>query len=373
MSDSGGVPELQCLRPDGRPRTRLEMDEWLRKEVPKPHWLRIHASKTLGLPKQIAWDMKEILLRHWILDELIRRQLIVGDLLGVNQNAHNDEAELRQFSQRLMALLQAGLAVQPRHGEGIDDMNGYTPPPPPMGGVPQQPQQTAYQGPPTPPGPPGPPMGGYPSAPPGPPQFQQQPPGPPPGPPGYAPPPAGVPMAPPPMQSGPAPMGPPVGPPAPTGGRRGKRADAPQQMMPPTGPVPPMNPGVPQGFAPVGAPQAPQGFAPQIMSNPMVPGVQGVPQGGMASTLAQPSQTFQQAPAPQPQQQAPQVDLSSIHTKLDQVLNHLNSLAARNAVLERNVALLSTVVVLVARSMFQKQGAMDATTFLTEFEIPLPQ
>lgn len=366
MSDSGGIPALQYKRLDGGPRTRLEMDEWLRKEVPKVHWLRLHASRTLGLPKQISWDMSEIVLRHWILDEMIRRQLIVGDLLGVNQNSYNDESELRQFAQRLSALLQTGQAIQPQHAEGID-MNGYTPPPPPMGGVPQQPQQSTYQGPPSPPGPPGPPMGGpsYPSAPPGPPQFQQQPPSPPAGPPGYAPPPAGVPMAPPPMQAGPPPMGPPAaGPPAPTGGRRGKRADAPQQMAPPTGPVPPMNPGAPQGFSPVGAPPAP-GYAPQIMNNPMVPGVQGVPQG-----LVQPPQTFQQAPQPQ---QAPQVDLSTVHTKLDQVLNHLNSLAARNAVLERNLTLLSMAVVLIGRSMFQKPGALDAAAFLTEYEVPIPQ
>ncbi len=378
MSDSGGIPELQCSHPDGRPRTRLEMDEWLRKEIPKVFWLRIHACRTLGLPKQISWDMREVVLRHWILDELIRRQLIVGDQLGVNQNASNDESELRQFTQRLAALLQTGQAIQPRHTEGID-MNGYTPPPPPMGGVPQQPQQTAYTQP--PPAPPGPPMGpgGYPSAPPGPPpgppQYQQpqQPPSPPAGPPGYAPPPAGVPMGPPPMQAGPAPMGPPAaGPPAPPGGRRGKRADAPQQQMapPPAGPVPPMNPGAPQGFAPVGA--VPTGYAPPIMNNPMVPGVQGVPQG-----LAQPPQAYQQPPQqsqPQPQQQtAPQVDLSAIHAKLDQVLNHLNSLAAKNAVLEKNLGLLSMTVVLIGRSMFQKAGVLDSATFLTDCDVQIPQ
>lgn len=358
MNDSGGVPELQCSHPDGRPRTRLEMDEWLRKEVPKVHWLRIHASRTLGLPKQISWDMREIVLRHWILDEMIRKQLITGYELGINPNTSNDDVEIRQFTQRLAALIQAGQAVQPQHAEGVD-MNGYTPPPPPvMGGAPQAAPQAAYPaGPPAPPGVPMGAPGGYQSALPGPPQFQP-PPGSPAGPPGYAPPPSGVPMAPPSMQPGPgpAPMGPPGAPPAgpPANGRRAKRGDAPQQVAPPAAPVPPMGAQAPQGFAPAGyaQPPAPQGFAPP-----------------MPTQQAVPPQTYQAAPV----QQTPQVDLSSVNTQLSQVLNTLNSIAVRNAALEKKVEILSMMNTVLCRGIYQKAGNTDAAAFLTELGVPLPQ
>jgi hypothetical protein len=367
MSDKDKVPDLQYHVPTGRPnetrrRTRLEMDEWLRAEVPKVHWLRIHACRTLGLPKQISWDMREIVLRHWMLDELIRRQLITGDLLGVNATTSNDEAELRQFTQRLTAIIQAGQAVQPQHAEGVD-MNGYQPPPPPvMGGAPQPGPQAAY-----PPGPPAPPQGahmptGYapgPQQPPGPPQQQFAPqPQAPVGPPGYAPPPVGVPMGPPQtMQPPQAPVGPPGAPPqAPPagGGRRARRQDAAPQPTAPAAPVPPMGPGAPQGFAPAGyaAPAAPGGFAPPV------------PQ--MASSAAMgvpPPQNFQ---APTPQVAAPTVDLSGVNQKLDQIL-------ARIAVTEKKLELVSMVDTIVGRAIYQKGGTADAAGFLTEVGIPLPQ
>jgi hypothetical protein len=356
MSDSDGIPAFQCSHPDGKPRTRIEMDQWIRKEVPKVHWLRIHASRTLGLPKQISWDMREIVLRHWILDEMLRRQLITGDSLGVNATVSNDEGELRQFTQRLAALIQTGHAIQPTNGEGID-MNGYTPPPPPvMGGAPAQ--QTAY--PPGPPAPPGVPMAppGYQAGPPqyagppqGPPQYQAGPPQPPQGPP------PGVPMAPPPM--GP-PGAPPAGPPqaaAPGPGRRAKRADAPAQAAPPAAPVPPMGappgPPAPQGFAPAGyaAPAAPAGFAP-------------------------PAPAYQQAPqpaAPVQQQVAPTVDLSVVLQKLDQLAAAVAQLTTNNAALSKKVEMLSMINTILGRGMYQKQGTADAAGFLTELGIPLPQ
>lgn len=349
MSNSEGIPEFQYKHPDGRPRTRIEMDQGLRKEIPKVHWLRIHAARTLGLPKQIAWDMREIVLRHWILDEMIRKQFIVGDLLGVNATSYNDETELRQFTQQLTALIQAGQAIQPQHAEGID-MN-YTPPPPPvMGGAPQQ---TAYA--PGPPAPPGPPMGppGYPAAPPGPPQQQYHPPGPPQqaAPPSYAPPPAGVPMAPPSMQ--PPPMAPPsvpAGPPAPGPGRRKRGEAAPPQA---TAPVPSMAPSVPQNFAPANYAQPPQA-APQY-TQPVPPPVQ-----------FQPPQV-QQAPA------APAVDLSVVLQKLDHALGAIQQLTADNRALTRKVELLSMVNTIVCRAVYQKPGVPDAAVFLTELNVPLPQ
>lgn len=357
MSDSGGIPELQTSKPDGSLKTRIEMDEWLRKEVPKVHWLRIHASRTYGLPKQISFDMKEILLRHWILDEMVRRGLIIGDQLGVNTTNYNDESENRQFTQRLFSAIQSGYAVQPQHAEGID-MNGYTPPPPPVMGPPGAPAP----GPSYPAGPPpqqyqqpGPPQmaGGYPAGPPQPPgpppQQYAAPQGPPVGPPGYAPPPAGVPVAPQQM-AGPA-MGPPVGPQ--TNGRRGKRADAAPSAPMPATPVPP--PGAPQGFAPAGYTQAPQGFAPPMP---------------------------QQAQAPQQQEASVDVDvdLTPVLQKIDQLSGIVNQLvgivnqqAQSNAAMQKKVEMLSMVCTLIGRAYYQKQGSVDAAGFLTEVGVPLPQ
>jgi hypothetical protein len=367
MSDSGGIPELQYQHPDGKPRTRLEMDQWLRKEVPKIHWLRIHASRTFSLPKQISWDMREIVLRHWVLDEMLRRQLITGDQLGVNATTSNDEGEIRQFTQRLAALIQAGQAVQPQNAEGID-MNGYTPPPPPvMGGSPQAAPQ-GYGPPPGPPGPPGVPMGppGYQpqqAAPPGPPQFQP-PPGPPQAAPQYAPPPSGVPMGPPQMQPPPMgpPQGPPAGPPAPTHGRRARKEAAPQ-AAPPAAPVPQMGPtGAPQGFAPAGyaQPQAPQVAPPQY-----------APQVPQAAPQFQPSLQPQAMQAPQPQ--APSIDLSALTQKLDQALGAIQQLAASNAALSKKVEILSMINTVFVRGLYQKQGTPDASGLLTELGVALPQ
>lgn len=386
MSNSAEIPELQCNHPDGTKKSRMEMDQWLRKEVPKVHWLRIIACRTLGLPKQASWAMPEIVLRHWFLDELLRRQAITGDLLGVSATAFSDENELRQFTQRLTALIQAGHAVQPQHAEGVD-MNGYTPPPPPvMGGVPQQNGQNGQQayppGPPQPPGPPGVPMGPpqqqyaqppQPPGPPGPPQQYAQPPQPP-GPPGppmqqqsYAPPP-GVPMQPQPPMSGPpqppAPIGPPGAPPQQAGGRGGRKAkqDGASQGAPPAAPVPPMGPpGAPQGnFAPQGfqpAPVgAPQGFVP--------PAPNGAPQ----------MQFPQQPQMQQPQQQAPQgPDLSGLNQKLDQLLTLVGQQAQRIAELEKKIELNSMANTILCRAVYQRQGSADVKGFLTELGIQFPQ
>jgi hypothetical protein len=137
MADPNTVTEIPPFEYDsnGKPRTRLEMEQWLRDKYPKIHWLRIRANKDLGLPKQISWDMKEIVLRHWMLDEMVRRKYILGDVLGVNSTQSNDEAETRQFIQRLASMIQAGNAIQPQYSEGVD-MTTFQPPPPPTMGVP---------------------------------------------------------------------------------------------------------------------------------------------------------------------------------------------------------------------------------------------
>ncbi len=391
MSNSGGIPELQYNHPEGRQRNRLEMDQWLRQEIPKVHWLRIIASKNpFNLPKQISWDMREIVLKHWLLDEMVRRGFIVGDQLGVNQTNSNDEGELRQFTQRLAYMVQAGQAVSPQHAEGVD-MSQFQPPPPPMMGgspVPPNGQPTAY--PPGPPQPPGPPHGyAQPPMPPGPPAgppqgYAQppQPPGPPQPPPGYpqAPPQQAAPpqppggYAPPPGVPAGPPMGPPPGvpqqqqaaPPAP-GGRGGRRkADAPAAAPPGPPPGPPMAgpPGAPPGFAP--APPFPG--APQVAAPPQHQQAQGfapLPNGAPV----QQGLPFPAAPA---QQAAPAAD-PAVGQKLDQILTLLGQQAQRIAALEKQVVVLATLNTVLGRGMYQKQGSADPTVFLTELGIPLPQ
>lgn len=362
MSDSNGIPGMQYAHPDGTRKSRLEMDQWLRKEIPKVHWLRIHACRTFGLSKQISFDMREICLRHWILDEMVRRNFIAGDLLGVNTNSSNDEGELRQFTQRLTAMIQAGLAVQPQHAEGVD-MNGYTPPPPPVPmGPPAAPAAPGPSYPPGPPGPPqqqyqppGPPVQSYPPGPPappagpppGPPAPQYAPPAPM-GPPSYAPPPASVPTAPPPMAAPPAPMGPPAAPAAP---RRGRRPAEAAPVAPP--PAAPMPPGAPAPFAPAGFAPAPQGYAPPPPAAPM-----------MQAPVAPPQQV---------QEMAPEVDLTPVLQRLDALAAQNTALQQQNMALTKKVEMLSMVTTVVCRGIYQKQGNADVAAFLTELGIPLPQ
>lgn len=275
--------DLVFTMPNGQPFSRLDMERQLKSAWKKLYWMKQGANDLYGLPKVAAWDMVPVFLRHWLLDEMVRRGQITGDLAGVNQTNYNDENEKRQFTQRLMALIQSGQALQPEEGEGIDmsnmqpppgpgapnGQNGFTPPPPPMGvpqgfapppqqqfappqGFPPQPQQ--FQ----PPAPQGVPPG-YP-----PPQPQQQ----------YVPPQApqqmpvqAAPMMPPgygqnqpappmslPQQAAPAP--------GPGRGRGRKPAAETQQSAAPVvnqGPV--LVPSSPQPFAPNPAPQAPIAFA----------------------------------------------------------------------------------------------------------------
>jgi hypothetical protein len=357
MSDpSGGIPELEYFdHQQGRPKTRLEMEHWLREKIPKVHWLRIIACKLFHLPKPISWDMREIVLKHWLLDEMIRRQQITGDMLGVNQTASNDDGELRQFQQRLAALIQSGQAVLPQHVEGVD-MNGFTPPPPPNG-------QSQYTAPPAPPGPPaGPPAPPMPAGPPQgyaqPPMQQTQMPGPgfqappppqqaaPMGPPGYGPPP-GPPMSGPPMS--PPPSAPPQQ--AATGRGRRKAADAgPPAAPPPAAPVPAMGPpGV----------QPPSGFAP-------LPA--GAPSFGPPPVVATPPQ------AQNTQMAAAQNSIGdALYERLENLTKLVEAQGKQIAELQKVVQMTSMVTTILGRGMYSKQGTADVAGFLQELGQPLPQ
>lgn len=359
MSDpSGGIPELETYNhQENRPKGRLEMEQWIRDKIPKVHWLRIIACKLYHLSKPISWDMREIVLKHWLLDEMIRRQQITGDLLGVNQNASNDEGELRQFQQKLRALIETGQAIQPHHAEGVD-MSFSPPPPPNMNGTPapqngQQQQYAAPPGPPAPPMPAGPPQGyGQPPMPQqtqiGGPGFQAPPPpqqvAPPPmGPPGYGPPP-GPPMGGPPMTP------PPSAPPQQAAGGRGRRkAEGAQMAPPPAAPVPPMSgpPGAPAGFAPLPASGPSFGPPPTIAAPPQAQHSQAAPSGG--------------------------VDLGPVLQRLDALQKLVESQAAQIAALSRLTQLDSMALTILGRAMYQKPGTAVVADFLTEIGQPIPQ
>jgi hypothetical protein len=336
MGSPTTIPDIVYQKPDGNLFHRIEMEQQIRDKWPKVHWLRIIATKNYGLPKNLSWDMKEIVLRHWLLDEMIRRGHATGDLVGVNAQASNEEAEVRQFIQRLAGLISAGAALQPQQAEGIDMGNFAPPPPPMMGGTPPNGQNAPAFAPPTPSGPP---MMQPPGAPPG---FA---PVPPPVPPGFAPP--GVPanqppnpgFSPPPGFAPPGVSTPPPGP-ATTGGR-GRRKAAPDAAPPTAAPVPPtmpmsvVSPGVPATatFAPLPAPN---------------------------NTVALPT-----VPTPVGTQMTASVDLSPVLKALEQSRAEVDAL-------RKELTLVSMIATLSCRALYGKQGNGDATTLLKEFGL-IPQ
>lgn len=378
MAGPDTIPDLHLTRPDGTPLSRIEAEQKVRETWPKVHWRRIMANKHFGLSKQHSFGLKEVMLLHWYLDEAVRRGLVVGNQVGVDLQNYNDENEQRQFAQRLAAMIQGGESLQPKEGEGIDMSNvpqppigtpqngqapqpGFVPPPPPMGMAPQPgyaPPQAPPQMPPQPGFVPQQPQAAQPMmqpqqgfVPPGaPPQFAPPQPAyaPPPAPQGFAPPQAapmmppgyapqpGAPqpmMAPPPM---PGPGAPPQAPPQQaSGGRRGRgKSDQAAAPAPTAAPVPAMPQGNP-GFAPL---------PPQQPFQPMVP---------------------QAAPMPQAAA-GPQLDLSALTQRLDQLTQQL-------AFQGRQLAMSNMALTILSRAVYSKQGSSDLESWLKELGIPLPQ
>lgn len=355
------LPDLKLTKPDGTKFTRREMEEQIRTLWPKPHTLRIKSSTRYDLPKQYAFDMKEVVLRHWVLDEMVRRGEIIGDQVGVNTQRYDNEDEHRQFTLRLMAFVQNGQALVPKEGEGIDMSNtppnmngqgGYAPPPPPGMGPPMGPPGFAPQG---------PPAGGPPQFNPAPPQQGYQP-GLPPGAPGFQ-------AAPPQQQQFQTPGFPP----------------GPPMGMPPQ--APPM--GVPPQAAPQAAPQsakkskksetqaapAPGGFVPQ--GGPAPGGFAPLPQGGFPGVSQPPYGTppqMQQAPQIQaPVAQQLGVDLSGLTNKIDALTQTVNGQAALIHSLSRQLTITEMGACLILRAIYSKAGAPDLEGFLRELNVQLPQ
>jgi hypothetical protein len=365
MGAPDAIPDLQLSHPDGTPLTRIEADQYIRETLRKVHWLRILANKKYGLPKQYTFGMTELMVRHWFLDEAIRRGELVGDQVGVNLQNYNDENEQRQFAQRLAAMIQAGQAVHPKEGEGIDMSNipqpppgapsngqppqpqGFIPPPPPpmgvagppqQGFVPPQPQAQPYM----PPATQGPPQGYVPQPPPMP-QQVAPPMAPPMMPPGYAPPPGAPPMMP---QAGPPqmPPGPPQAPPpqaAPaTSGRRGRGKAA----------EPAPQAAAPQGSPPM-PPQGAGGFIPPMPQQPFAP----LPQ----------AQVPQVPMAPMPQATtAPAMDIGPLLQKVEQLTQTV-------AVLNRRMELSNMAITVLSRAIYRADGSNDIEGWLKEIrQIP---
>lgn len=388
----GGIPDLQLRKPDGTIYPRIEMEQQMRDLWKRVYWLRRKASIEYGLSNITSHDMKEAVLRHWVLDEMIRRGQITGNQIGVSATNYNEENEHRQFVQRLAALIQAGEAIMPKDGEGVDMSNLPQQPPPPViqngqNGYAQQPQFT----------PPAPPMmtppvappnmaapPGY--APPQPPSFAS--------PQGVAPPPG---MVPPPQGFVPQPMSQPLPQPpmpqqqnfAPNGFAPGM---IPQQaapsMAPPMAPqmAPQMAPpqGNPPNFAPpgVGVPQ--QAMPPQLIGGrgrkkqdaaPVPPIMQAtpVPPMGMAPGMipaapqgfAPQAAPFQQAPAPVPSQ-APGVDLSPLVAKIDSLTTLVANQEQMLQELYRQIEMITKASSLSLFVLYQKSGVVNLENTLRE-------
>lgn len=358
MAGTDTIPELEYQKPDGSLLTRLEMEQQMRNLWPKIHWIRIKANKVYGLPKQAAFDMREVTLRHWTLDEMTRRGQIVGDVAGVDAQTYNDDAVTRQFTQRLQYLIQTGQAIMPQEGEGID-MSNFVPPPPPMSPPNGQVQQMAFQPPVQ--GPPhgyAPPMPGSTAPVMSPPQMPTAPPQ------GFSPPTqsqsyampmpgTGMPQMPqtpvPPMPGTPPPQ---QAAPSQGGGRRGRRGggEATPQQAAPVPPMPSGPPGMPaQNFA--GPPQSPQGF---VLPQP--------PQG-FAPQMQMPTQA--QAPAP--------IEDPTTQKKLDQILANQQQILSAQAKLDREWSVLQAGLAAWLRATYQRPGTPELKATLMELGIQFPQ
>ena len=340
MAESTTIPELVCIHPDGSKRSRLEMDLWIRENCPKVHWLRIISSRTYGLAKQYTFDMKEIVLRHWLLDELVRRGHIHGDMVGVNPQTHNDETEARQFTQRLMVLVQNGQACQPKSEEGID-MTAFNAPPPPVLTPNGTPSSTA---PATPAGPSFGPAPGAPTMLPsmsGPPQN----------------------FAPAPSPSGPAPS---VPTPAASnraqrrGSQRGANSEPPV-AVPPASPVPPVE-------VPVTAPLMPP-----------------VPVVGVVAPMPVPTMNTPNIPLPNVSMPGAvsvagnDKSIDFLKEKVSNLGDAVDKLMGGTAVsidgikeLNRKIDQLSMAMTILSRAIYQKQGTADLEEWLKELGFTLP-
>src|SRR5687767_12628994 len=132
MAENEVQKDLQYQKQDGSRFTRVEMEQQIRETWSKLYTKKIRSSKDFGLDKKPAMDMPAGFLIHWMLDEMIRRGLIDGDLAGVNVNNYTDQNEKQHLSQRVQALVQSGQALSPKQGEGFDMTQFPAPPPPPM-------------------------------------------------------------------------------------------------------------------------------------------------------------------------------------------------------------------------------------------------
>ena len=167
MAPPKPLPPLELTHPDGRMKTRGEMESYLRAhpDFRTAHaWRRVASDSMYQWPIQKAYGIKQIFVLHWLLDEMIRRGQIHGDVLGVVAETPDSPQLLQEFSHKLAVAIQTGQATPPKDGEGID-MNNLPPPPP----APPTNGQTLY-----PPPPPAiaPPLGATPPQGYGPPSMQ---------------------------------------------------------------------------------------------------------------------------------------------------------------------------------------------------------
>lgn len=338
MGDPSTIPTLEFTHPDGRPRTRLEMDKWIRENISKTHWIRILATRLYGLQKQYTFGMQDILLRHWLLDEMIRRGQVTGELSGLNHMLHEDEAEVRQFTQRLGHLIRTNQAIHPEAEEGID-MNHFTPPPPPIIGNSQQTTQ-APQAPAMPFAPQAP-------QPPQPPQML-------------------IPQAPP-MPQAQTPSIPTVtAAPMPTTPRTRRKATG---ESPPAAPVPGMPP---SGFMPSSFPQNVPSEQPNtaVTVGTVIPsgGHVPLPIGGTSGfSLMHSQDSSAKESVQQPVDLAPLVDaIDKLSNRLVDMQRALDAQSNKVIELQRTQELQSITITALSRAAFNKPGSSNMIDFLVE-------
>jgi hypothetical protein len=167
---------LSLIKPDGSAMTRLEAEHTIRTSLGTVHHMRHLASRDFGLDKKLMFLIKPVSVIHWILDEMVRRKLIIGEEIGVKPELESDPNYFNTFQQKIAAFVQSNQAMMPKEGEGVNmsDINNMMPPgAPPQNGHPQTgfappppPPPMFQSGAPTPNVPPPPPQTGFGAAPP---------------------------------------------------------------------------------------------------------------------------------------------------------------------------------------------------------------
>lgn len=301
---------------NGQKLQRIQMEQQIREKFPAAlRWAVLAIG--YGMDQSHALLAPPVFTLHWLLDEMVRRQQLDGDVFGLPPEAHLNAPMMTHFTQQLDVAIQTGQAMSPAMGEGVDMSKPAAPPTVPSQfptvpgaapSIPAPPQMAA-------PAMPAPFQ--VPAGIPAPPQMSM--------------PPQMSPAMPPMPASAPRPMVPQM-PTAPASGP----PTVPAPHSPPPGPVPP--PQMPPAQPPARAtsrrkaaePAAPQPGVPQMMPG-VVPGAPVMPQ------MPQAAPQF----APQPTVSSPAIDPNQlrqiVREELGPVIGLVEKVLARGEGVEATV------------------------------------